>query len=361
MKLKLMKTGSIFILFAAVACGGLSNDPNPRIKISKASKSGSPTAAPATGGGTASGAGGAAGGAAGGGNAGGGAASGGGGGGAASGGGGGGAAASPADAAAQALKNTSGALGTADIDFGSLLNSAGGSVAVGSSRTAQEMVINTSKKTALTITSISIEGANPGDFTVDAASVSAALASAVPANKSAFVLLPVTFSPTDAGTRSATLQIVSNAGTAVANLTGVGVADAPVLGGIPGLSFLPDSAPDTINVENFGGSTLALQSIAVAGANPEAFQIVATNAGQSNCFAGELLGPQQLCLLGIGVAPGATGPASATLTILSNDPATPETDIPLTLTPAADPAPAPAPAPAPVDPAPAPVDPTPVP
>ena len=40
----------------------------------------------------------------------------------------------------------------------------------GQARTAQEMVINTSKKTALTITSVSIAGANAADFSVDAPS-----------------------------------------------------------------------------------------------------------------------------------------------------------------------------------------------
>jgi hypothetical protein len=52
-----------------------------------------------------------------------------------------------------------------------------------------------------------------------------------------------------------------------------------------------------------------------------------------------VLAPRALCLLGVGVAPGAIAPASATLVILSNDPASPETDVPLTLLSAPTPTP----------------------
>jgi hypothetical protein len=340
------KCASLLVLLSAVACGS-ANEINPRIGISKASKGGPTTTAPTTpapttpapvtsspvpGGGG-------------------------------GGGGGGGSVTTPApaDAASQTLSSSGSTTGSSpDIDFGTLQNQTTGGIPVGSSRSAQEFVTNTSKKTALVISSISIVGTNPNDFSVDPISVAAALSSAIPANKNAAAVLNVTFTPTDAGVRTGTLQVVSNAGTATATLTGVGIALPPVLDAIPPLNFLSDSAPDGIIIQNSGGSTLVLQSFSFVGANPESFAITVANSGQSNCFAGILLAPTSFCFLGVGVAPGATGPSTATLAILSSDPASPEMDVPLTLTPDPNATPV-APTPVPVDPAPVPVDPTPVP
>jgi hypothetical protein len=118
-------------------------------------------------------------------------------------------------------------------------------------------------------------------------------------------------------------------------VAGVGVSNAPAIGGVSPtpLTFFPDSAPDTFLVQNTGGSSLVLENISIGGANPASFQFFAANSGQSNCFSGEPLAPLSYCFLGIGLAPGATAPASATLVILSNDPASPATDVPLTIIP----------------------------
>jgi hypothetical protein len=197
----------------------------------------------------------------------------------------------------------------------------------------QEFVANISKKTPLTITSVSVVGANPGDFTVPEADIAAATGSALPPNKSAVASLHVTFTPTDAGTRTASLQIVSNAGTISASLSGVGLPLVPILGPLDTtLSFIPTSAFQTLTLKNEGGATLILQSFTLTGAGKASFETPAANSGQSNCFAGEDLAPLADCLLSIGLSSEASAPSNAMLILRTNDPAHLETDITLSLT-----------------------------
>jgi hypothetical protein len=63
--------------------------------------------------------------------------------------------------------------------------------------------------------------------------------------------------------------------------------------------------------------TLSLNSMSVGGANASAFAFFTANNGFSNCFAGMLLAPKSFCYMAVGLAPGATPPASATLEFLA--------------------------------------------
>jgi hypothetical protein len=208
-----------------------------------------------------------------------------------------------------------------------------GGISVGTSRTAVEMVYNTSKKTSLTITNLSIVGANPDDFSIPAADLLAAASTTLPSNQGAAEIVHVMFAPTAEGVRTAAVQFTSAAGVVQVALTGIGLPLNPVLGSVGPFVFIPTSAPANMTIQNTGGATLALNSISIGGANPEAFELTVANNGFSNCFAGVLLGPKSFCQLAVGVVAGATPPASGSLVIISNDPASPETDISLTLTP----------------------------
>ncbi|HEY2030573.1 MAG TPA: choice-of-anchor D domain-containing protein [Myxococcales bacterium] len=250
------------------------------------------------------------------------------------GGGGGGIIAPPGgDGPSQFLFNSSGTTLSADINFDALKNTAPGGIAIGKTRTALEFVFNNSKKTDLVISSISIVGAAAGDFSVSANDVAAAEAAPLPANKNASVLLNVTFSPAAEGARTAALQVVSNAGTATANLSGTGLRDAPEISPIGPLSFVAGSAFQTVTVRNLGGQALIVSDLQIQGDTSSAFQFDVANAGQSNCHPGVAISPLGDCLIAVGLTAGATPPASAKLVLLSNDPATPELDVPLTLTP----------------------------
>jgi len=241
-----------------------------------------------------------------------------------------------ADAAAWFINNASAVVGTAptpDVDFGALQNTVPGAIRIGDSRVAQVLVYNTSKKTPLTISDIAIAGANPGDFAISAASVSAALQVPVAANKGAAVALQLTFVPTAEGARTATLRLVSNAGTTLVSLVGSALAARPIIAATTAVDFLPTSAPATAVITNNGGETLVLGSLVLAGSDTGSFEITVANQGFSNCFAGMALGPHGSCFVGIGVVAGAPAPSNALLVIQSNDPVQPETDIQLRLAP----------------------------
>ncbi len=220
---------------------------------------------------------------------------------------------------------------TPDIDFDRVQNQTPGGVPVGASRSATEGIYNVSKKTPLQITDIRLAGANPGDFVITPQAVAAVEGTVLPANKGALVTLPITFTPTAPGARSALLVVSSAAGVVQLALTGTGLPDQPVLQGLGPVTFLSGGAPATFQVRNGGGATLVLQSIQLGGAAPQAFTFAVANHGFSNCFAGVPLAPLSSCFVAVGPAPGAVGPATASLDITSNDPVHPVSQAPLSL------------------------------
>jgi hypothetical protein len=222
---------------------------------------------------------------------------------------------------------------TANINFDSLQGLSVGGISVGATRNAIELVYNVSKKTALTITDITFVGANPGDFSIAAADLAAAPSIVLPANKGAIELLHVAFTPSGEGPRTATLQVTSAAGIAQIFLKGTGLPQRPVLAPFGPLDFITNSAPANLVIQNSGGETLVFNSITLGGANPNAFAIDVANNGFSNCFAGMLLAPKSLCFMEVGLAPGATPPADATLIFNTNDPVNPTLNVSLTFRP----------------------------
>ncbi len=218
-----------------------------------------------------------------------------------------------------------------DIDYTRIQNMTEGGIPVGSTRAATELVYNTSKKTALTITDIHMTGANPGDFSIDAQTLATIESTTLPANKSAVEAIPITFKPGAPGPRSANVVFTSAAGVVQVGVSGVGLPTQPVLSGANGaLAFLPGSAPATLIIQNTGGVSLQLRSFSIGGTNPADF-FLTSGARSGNCFAGVLIAPLSFCFIGVGVAAGAAPPASADLLLVSNDPAHPTIDVPLSI------------------------------
>jgi hypothetical protein len=222
---------------------------------------------------------------------------------------------------------------TANVNFDAMQNLSPGGISVGTSRSATELVFNVSKKTPLAITNITFVGANPADFSIAAADLAAAATTVLAPNKGASEALHVTFTPTSAGPRTATLQVTSAAGIAQIFLTGTGLPQRPILSPIGPLNFLASSAPANLTIQNLGGQTLSLNLISIVGSNASAFSLFAANHGSSNCFAGMLLAPKSFCQLAVGPVAGATPPAHASLEFLTNDPVNPKLDVALTLSP----------------------------
>ena len=217
------------------------------------------------------------------------------------------------------------------IDFGALQNTVQGALPIGATATAQMLVYNTSKKTALTFSSISIGGPNAGDFTLDPTSLATAL-KGVPAKSNSSTLVQVTFSPGAEGPRNATLQFVSNAGTQLVALAGTGLPNRPIVAGIGGSLHFIDappvvSAPDITQIANVGGTTLVIQSASFGGANPASFSLYARNGLtplDPASFAGMMLAPRSMTpIFQIGLSPSAQPGDTATFTVNSNDPLNP--------------------------------------
>ncbi|HWT05151.1 MAG TPA: hypothetical protein VN224_05295, partial [Xanthomonadales bacterium] len=129
------------------------------------------------------------------------------------------------------------------INYDSQPGSTGIGQPIGSARKGSLLVYNTSKKTPLTITSVSVVGPNSADFVLDPAAVASALGAPLPANKDAAVQILANFVPTAEGARNASIQFVSNAGTQLIALTGTALPNRPILAGPGPANFLPTSAP----------------------------------------------------------------------------------------------------------------------
>ena len=119
--------------------------------------------------------------------------------------------------------------------------------AVATASAAKVFTIKNTGPGALTISSVSVLGGNSADFVVN----TSGMLNSVPATNGS-TTFSVTFSPTAMGSRSTTLQVVSDdedEGTVAINLTGTGSAGAPIV-------LSPTSTDITVNSAVLGGSVM---------------------------------------------------------------------------------------------------------
>ena len=139
---------------------------------------------------------------------------------------------------------------------------------VGTTSAAQTSTLKNTGTAALTITSVGLAGANPGDFT-QSNDCPASLAA------NATCTITVTFSPTAAGGRAGSVTIADDApGSPHAlTLSGSGSTPAPAVTLTPtSLAFGPlrvgtASAPQSSTLKNTGTASLTIAGIALTGAN----------------------------------------------------------------------------------------------
>lgn len=133
--------------------------------------------------------------------------------------------------------------------------------------------------------------------------------------------IQVSFSPQQAGSISATLQVADNAPDSPQSvaLSGGGASSAPAVALSPAsLSFAPQltastSAAKTVTVSNSGTAALAISAVAASG------DFAATNS----CPAS--LAPKASCAVAVSFAPTVTGARAGQLTITDNAPDSPQT------------------------------------
>src|SRR5437879_2753887 len=143
---------------------------------------------------------------------------------------------------------------------------------------AQTVTLTNSGTATLSITSIALAGSNPGDFAIAAGTTCTNGATVV---AGASCLVNLTFTPTAASARTATVTITDDApgSPQLVSLAGTGIVPAVTLAPT-NLAFgdqrLSTTSPvQTVTLTNSGTATLSITSIALAGSNPGDFAIAA--------------------------------------------------------------------------------------
>ncbi len=174
---------------------------------------------------------------------------------------------------------------------------------VGTTSASQAVSLTNSQSSAVTGVSVSITGTNAGDF-----AETNNCGTSVAANSSCTI--NVTFSPTAAGARSATLTVTDSAGTQTASLSGTGVGSVTLTPG--SLTYAAQNVGTTstsqpLTLTNGSGSSLTGISVLITGTN-----------------AGDFAADQQLrdnhsasssCTINVTFTPTASGTRTATVTV----------------------------------------------
>jgi len=188
---------------------------------------------------------------------------------------------------------------------------------VGTSSSPQNVSLQNTGRASLTMSSISVTGANSADFTQ---------ANTCPGSVAvgAQCTISVSFKPSASGSRTATLAIVDNAGNSPQSVSLVGTstgATAPAVSLSPtSLSFssqtVGSSTSQAVTLSNTGNASLSLASVTVTGANSSDFTQTNT-CGTAIAAAGK-------CTITVVFKPSASGNRSATLTIADNAGSSPQ-------------------------------------
>ncbi len=189
---------------------------------------------------------------------------------------------------------------------------------INTSSALQTVTVSNTGTAALTISALSVGGAQASEFQIGTGTTCTAGGS-VAANGSC--LLKLSFTPTASGARNASLSITHNASGSPTSITlnGTGTAtpqpaislDAAMLT-FPSQTVGSASAGQTVTVSNSGSATLALSGLTLAGTASGDF----TRAG--TCTASSTLAAGASCSVSFTFTPGAVGARTATLTLASD-------------------------------------------
>jgi hypothetical protein len=184
-----------------------------------------------------------------------------------------------------------------------------GNQSINTTSATQTVMLSNPGNATLSITGVTLTGANAAAFTQTSACGSSLAAGGSCA-------ITVAFAPTAAGAQSATLSVADNAtGTPqTVTLTGTGTAPQASLAPTP-VSFgnqiiNTTSATQTVALSNAGNAPLTITGITVSGVNAAAFSETTT--------CGATLAAGTSCNIVLAFTPAATGAESATLTVTSN-------------------------------------------
>ena len=178
----------------------------------------------------------------------------------------------------------------------------------GTRSTAQVATLTNNGVLPLSISSVTLSGANAADFT-QSNNCGASLAAA------ASCTMNVTFSPATVGTKIATLSVVDGTGTQTVALSGTGAVQSNSLTPTTPLAFSQQqtgttSAVQVATLTNTSVLPLSVSSIAISGTNAADF------AQTNNCGTSLAVGTTGTCTINVTFAPATVGTKSAILTVI---------------------------------------------
>jgi hypothetical protein len=187
-----------------------------------------------------------------------------------------------------------------------------GSLPLGQASGTQTVTIFSNGGQALSLNSLAIAGANPGDFSIS--STTCQVPGVLQPGNACFVLL--TFTPSAAGSRSAALTLSDNASppTESVSLSGTGLAPAPVVTILPGNSIdfgtitEGTSTTQSITVKNSGNANLHITNVALSGQDLNDF-------ASSSPTCNSPIAPNSACTVSITFTPLAAGLRTTTLAL----------------------------------------------
>lgn len=192
----------------------------------------------------------------------------------------------------------------------------------GKPSTAQTVTVTSVGNTAVTFTGFTISGTNAADFAITANTCGATLASGVSCQ------ISVTFTPSAAGSRTASLNLADDATGSPQSVALSGTSSTIVFTLRPGAITFPvitvgsSSGAVTVTVTNIGIASATISSIAIGGANPTDFPI-----GSKTC--GTTLAASASCTVNVSFTPKANGIRTATLLLTDTAAGSPQA-VPLT-------------------------------
>ena len=184
------------------------------------------------------------------------------------------------------------------------------------SATAQTLTLSNNGGSGLSVSSVSITGAQASDFQIGNM-CGATLAAG------AGCTISLTFTPSAAGARTASLQIADSAtgSPQTVVLSGMGVIPPTATLSATSLSFGPQlvgsATAQTLTLSNNGGSGLSVSSVSITGAQASDFQI-------SN-MCGATLAAGAGCTISLTFTPSAAGARTASLRIADSATGSPQT------------------------------------
>jgi hypothetical protein len=197
---------------------------------------------------------------------------------------------------------------------------------LGTTSAAQTVTVTNTGTANLSISTVTIGGTNAGDFAKSADNCTGA--TVIP---SATCTVSVTFTPSAAGSRTATLSHNDNAANSpqTVNLSGTGTAASLSATSLNfGAQLMGNSSLKTVTLTNLGSTPLSISSLSLVSLAPATS--LGTKAGDfaiqsSSCVAGGSVAGLGSCTIYLAFKPTAAGIRSATLVIRDSDPGSPQT------------------------------------